>query len=159
MREEIGAQVAGDYQPLNDDLTAIAALTTASYGRSLLSLADVSALRDEIAEVGFNANGSYLRLKIGVQFCWRVGSLATISSPAGNIFVNGAALPPLAWPASFASEPHEIIVSNKFNGIQGHSWAASVDRPSATQTSSVQLFRSTASGDSFFPKYLAVGTY
>jgi len=34
------------FQPLDADLTSIAALTTASYGRSLLTLADASALRN-----------------------------------------------------------------------------------------------------------------
>jgi hypothetical protein len=35
----------GDKQPLDSDLTAIAALTTTSYGRSLLALADAATLR------------------------------------------------------------------------------------------------------------------
>lgn len=37
--------VAAGYQPLDSDLTAIAALTTTSYGRALLALADAAALR------------------------------------------------------------------------------------------------------------------
>jgi hypothetical protein len=39
------AEVAAGYQPLDSDLTAIAALTTTSYGRSLLAAADAPALR------------------------------------------------------------------------------------------------------------------
>lgn len=39
------AAVASGYQPLDSDLTAIAALTTTSFGRSLLAAADASALR------------------------------------------------------------------------------------------------------------------
>lgn len=38
--------VMGDFQPLDSDLTAIAALTTTEFGRSLLVLASQSALRD-----------------------------------------------------------------------------------------------------------------
>lgn len=39
------AEIAAAYQPLDGDLTAIAALSTTSYGRALLALADVAALR------------------------------------------------------------------------------------------------------------------
>jgi hypothetical protein len=37
--------LSGTYQPLDSDLTAIAALTTTSYGRSVLTTADAAALR------------------------------------------------------------------------------------------------------------------
>jgi len=40
-----GAEVAAFAQPLDSDLTAIAALTTTSYGRALLALADEAALK------------------------------------------------------------------------------------------------------------------
>lgn len=43
------AAVAAGYQPLDSDLTAIAALSTTSYGRSLLALADAAALRTAAA--------------------------------------------------------------------------------------------------------------
>src|SRR5687767_14442459 len=45
---EIATYVASlnSYQPLDSDLTAIAALTTTAYGRALLALADAAALRD-----------------------------------------------------------------------------------------------------------------
>ena len=39
-----GYQAAGSYQPLDSDLTAIAALTTTTYGRAFLALADQTAL-------------------------------------------------------------------------------------------------------------------
>lgn len=42
--EEVVTDVAAAYQPLDSDLTAIAALTTTAYGRSLLALADQAAL-------------------------------------------------------------------------------------------------------------------
>jgi hypothetical protein len=41
---EFGVVLATTYQPLDTDLTAIAALTTTAYGRSLLTLADAAAL-------------------------------------------------------------------------------------------------------------------
>jgi hypothetical protein len=40
------------YQPLDSDLTSIAALTTTTYGRSLLTLADDDALAAEITDLG-----------------------------------------------------------------------------------------------------------
>lgn len=61
-RWTISAFLAGAYQPLDSDLTAIAALTTTAFGRSLLTLASVSAaqaalkipaaLFDHFADVG-----------------------------------------------------------------------------------------------------------
>ncbi len=43
--------LAATYQPLDSDLTAIAALTTTSFGRSLLALADAAALRSSAGVV------------------------------------------------------------------------------------------------------------
>lgn len=42
------AKAAGLYQPLDADLTAIAALATTSFGRSLLTLADAGAARTSL---------------------------------------------------------------------------------------------------------------
>jgi hypothetical protein len=48
----------GRYQPLDSDLTSIAALTTTSYGRSLLAAADAAALRTLAgAVIGTNVQG------------------------------------------------------------------------------------------------------
>lgn len=43
------AAVASGYQPLDSDLTAIAALTTTTYGRAFLALADAAAARTALA--------------------------------------------------------------------------------------------------------------
>lgn len=45
----VGAGVVTEYQPLDSDLTSIAALTTTAYGRSLLTVADAAALRTTAA--------------------------------------------------------------------------------------------------------------
>jgi hypothetical protein len=45
---EISAITGGSYQPLDSDLTSIAALTTTSFGRSLLTQADAAATRTTI---------------------------------------------------------------------------------------------------------------
>ncbi len=42
------AAIPGAYQPLDSDLTAIAALTTTSFGRGLLALADAAAARTDL---------------------------------------------------------------------------------------------------------------
>jgi hypothetical protein len=60
-------QAAGSYQPLDSDLTAIAALTTTSFGRSFLALADAAAAQTLLGlgsaalqpSSAFQAAGSY----------------------------------------------------------------------------------------------------
>lgn len=52
------------YQPLDSDLTAIAALTTTTFGRALLALADAAALRTA-ADVGAEAVGGDLTGTVG----------------------------------------------------------------------------------------------
>ena len=45
---EVATDAAVSYQPLDSDLTAIAALSTTSYGRALLALADAAAARTNL---------------------------------------------------------------------------------------------------------------
>lgn len=52
-----GYQPAGSYQPLDSDLTAIAALATTAYGRALLTLADQAALLAAIGAATTTASG------------------------------------------------------------------------------------------------------
>ena len=53
-------QIAAAYQPLDADLTAIAALSTAAYGRSLLTLADQAALQTAYgATIASSLNQTY----------------------------------------------------------------------------------------------------
>lgn len=49
MRVILGVGASGDFQPLDADLTAIAALTTAAFGRSLLAAIDAAAVRTALA--------------------------------------------------------------------------------------------------------------
>jgi hypothetical protein len=56
------AAAAAAYQPLDSDLTSIAALTTTSFGRSLLTQADAAATRTTIGAGTSNFNGAYSSL-------------------------------------------------------------------------------------------------
>ena len=56
------AAVAAGYQPLDSDLTAIAALTTTSFGRAFLALADAAAARTAIGAGTSNFDGVFSSL-------------------------------------------------------------------------------------------------
>ena len=65
-------KVTGEqFQPLDSDLTAIAALSTTAYGRGLLTLANQAALKaatgipDPIPAIGGNVSGNIMRLSAG----------------------------------------------------------------------------------------------
>ena len=58
VRTTIGAQVAGSYQPLDADLTSIAALTTTAFGRGFLDLADAAAGRTKLGLATVASTGS-----------------------------------------------------------------------------------------------------
>ncbi|MBJ7440578.1 MAG: hypothetical protein JHD35_16330 [Sphingopyxis sp.] len=74
-------------QPVDSDLTAIAALSTTSWGRSLLTLADPAAMR---ALIG----GSYILAQSSVAVSHTGDTsehgFATVSVPAGAIGANGS---------------------------------------------------------------------
>lgn len=84
------------YQPLDSDLTALAALTTTSFGRSVLTVADAAALRtlaaipSSLASVGGTVSGNIVRQGAG-SHTYHVDATFT----SGRIFVtaNGAADP------------------------------------------------------------------
>lgn len=60
------AVVAAGYQPLDSDLTAIAALSTTSFGRALLALADAAALRSS-AGVGTMSTKSTYTIQVALS--------------------------------------------------------------------------------------------
>jgi len=59
-RVDVFGSSGGSYQPLDADLTAIAALTTTSYGRALLTTANLAALQ-AILGTGTPSSTTYLR--------------------------------------------------------------------------------------------------
>lgn len=71
---------AGDFQPIDADLTAIAALSTTAYGRSLLELADQAALQSEAGGGGGGASVSVVSSVITLTPSNTSGS---VSLPAG----------------------------------------------------------------------------
>lgn len=84
------------FQPLDSDLTAIAALGTTAYGRALLTLANQAALKaatgipDPIPAIGGTTTGNITRSGAGVHLYHSDGALTS-----GRVFVtaNGAADP------------------------------------------------------------------
>lgn len=84
------------FQPLDSDLTAIAALATTAYGRGLLTLANQAALKaatgipDPIPAIGGTTTGNITRSGAGVHLYHNNGALTS-----GRVFVtaNGAADP------------------------------------------------------------------
>lgn len=58
----VAAAVAAGYQPLDSDLTAIAALTTTAFGRGALTAADAAAFRTYIGVSGSSFDGQFSSL-------------------------------------------------------------------------------------------------
>lgn len=81
--EAAGAAAAAQAasQPLDSDLTAIAALTTTAYGRAFLALANIAALQAVLGPTGTPSASTYLR----GDGSWTTpsGSGASVSSGAG----------------------------------------------------------------------------
>jgi hypothetical protein len=89
-----GASIGSDYQPLDEDLTAIAALATTAYGRALLTLANQAALREAvdispgIPTTGGTVTGNILRSGAGVH-----PYFANSGMTGGRIFITSAGDP------------------------------------------------------------------
>lgn len=99
---------AAAYQPLDADLTAIAALTTTAFGRGLLALADAAALRTS-AEIEFGTftptmafstpgtssfaystqNGNYVKVGTFYGFYAQVVVTPTIGTGSGDVRLGG----------------------------------------------------------------------
>lgn len=79
---------SASYQPLDSDLTAIAALTTTSYGRALLTLANQAALQAAVGlpaalpTTGGTVTGNIIRSGAGVHTYWNDAAMT-----GGRIFL------------------------------------------------------------------------
>lgn len=87
----VTSATATAYQPLNANLTAIAALITTTFGRSLLTAADAAALRSlagivaSLALTGGTMTGNILRSSAGPHLYHTDGSFTS-----GRVFVTAA---------------------------------------------------------------------
>lgn len=80
------AAVAAGYQPLDSDLTAIAALTTTTFGRSLLTQADASATRTTLGLGSLATQSSVLATNLPAftgDITTSAGSVATTLAASG----------------------------------------------------------------------------
>lgn len=112
------AEIAAAYQPLDADLTAIAGVTTASYGRSLLSLANATALAGEVDSFFLTpteGNAAYQPLD---------SDLTSIAALSTNIY--GRSLLELASSTTLASE-----VSSFFVDISGDTMTGKLNLPAS----------------------------
>ncbi len=93
----ITASGGGSYQPLDSDLTAIAALTTTSYGRALLTLANAAAADWLPLAGGTMTDGAAITLPDAVSSVvidgssavWTTGSASATISPSGITVSSG----------------------------------------------------------------------
>jgi hypothetical protein len=79
---------SADYQPLDSDLSAIAALATTVFGRNLLTLADSAALRSSVGLYDRQAGDAETITFVGTPNASHTGDtatsvLATVTLPAG----------------------------------------------------------------------------
>ena len=85
---------ADEYQPLDSDLTAIAALTTTAFGRALLTLANAAAVRsylgvpDALPLAGGTMTGTIVRQSAGAHLYFVDPALST-----GRVYVTASGAP------------------------------------------------------------------
>lgn len=73
------------YQPLDADLTAIAALTTDSFGRGVLELADAGGVRDYI-ELGASDSPTFANLFGVTGFVWNIANGNAVVTHSSGVF-------------------------------------------------------------------------
>ena len=87
-----GHNHTGTYQPLDSDLTSIAALTTTPFGRALLELADAAAARTALGTAYGTATGTVAEGISIASATWRTGNYYGAAIPisnAGNAMASG----------------------------------------------------------------------
>ena len=147
MFAELYAAVAAS-QPLDDDLTAIAALSTTSYGRALLALADAAGLRSAAAL------GSAATLAVDTDTSLAADSDTRVASQkAAKAYVDAAVTGLLDfkgsadcsanpnYPAASKGDAYVVSVAGKTGGASGASvdigdvFVASADNAGGSQAS------------------------
>lgn len=152
------AFVANGYQPLDSDLTAIAALATTVYGRALLTLADVAALQTTVngtTVISIGANGKYVSLSAALATItdasatkrYTLVMLENITEAAGltwkafvNLNLNGFLL------SCNSTGGEATITFNDVAGAQNHLiWSGTITRTTSTQNNTYVILATTTS--------------
>lgn len=94
--DAIATGLAADFQPLDADLTAIAALTTTAYGRALLALADAAAGRIALG-LGTAATTASTDYAPAVTTVWIGADSMFLGNGAARAVVSGAEVRPSWW--------------------------------------------------------------
>ena len=153
------AFVAAGFQPLDSDLTAIAALATTSYGRALLTLADVAALQTTIngnTAIPIGANGKYTTVSAALAAITDASStkrytlilLENITETTGltwkafiSLNLNGFLL------TCNSTGSEATITFNDVAGAQNHKiFDGTITRTTSTQNNTYVIFATTTSG-------------
>lgn len=92
------------YQPLDSDLTAIAALATTSFGRAFLELADQAAARTALGLAAIASSGSASDLSTGTVATARIGS----GSASATVVLRGDS----TWGIVPLSDPLSTVASS-----------------------------------------------
>lgn len=155
-----------NYQPLDSDLTAIAALTTTAYGRALLELANASALADLTSGAAFPTGAAltaygddrpYFRTDLGEWYYHHGASgwLSTVEYPLGltlnafSVYTVSAQAYQFGLAAAFSGMKYyftrwmaEMHVTATNNG--SNYWSVKVVYRKADLTGSTQLISTTS---------------
>jgi hypothetical protein len=155
--DTVDGQHASAFQPVDSDLTAIAALTTTSFGRGLLELANAAAARTKIGyEEGTftptisassgtfdSVSGSGRYIKFGKLVAWRViVVITTVGTAAGQLRTT------LPFTAVVATWPQTGINASTGAGLTGNA-----STPSTTQA----FFLTAAGGSPIAANTLVIG--
>jgi hypothetical protein len=132
-----GVALAATFQPLDSDLTAIAALTTTAYGRSLLTLASAAALAGEIDDVFVTGPASSTDNAI-TRFDGTTGKLVqnsgiTVDDSNNLFFPTGTKID---WASGDVTITHSANALALAGASSGYSFDAAV-RPSANDAAAL----------------------
>jgi hypothetical protein len=107
-----------------------------------------------IIERGSNANGEFVRLADGMQFCALTLNITDITTASGSIFTSSGET---GWtfPAAFASATNLAVLC----GLRASGAAWAKGRAASTAAAQLRLFSSTSAGGSYTVEALAVGRW
>lgn len=167
--EPIVTDLGTGKQPVDPMLTALAALVSSNGKFLAFSGADTPVLRSILGavsqvsgnptgglfEYGSNANGSFLRLPDGTQFCWHeLAAATTTGTGVTPLYVSGNI--PVTFPSAFIAAP-KFIPYSRF-ALNSAPWATQGTIVPSTTGASIVLLALIASAQGY-PGYLAIGRW